>query len=1126
VTAVPSNFEFLAAWPQLAEEAVRAERNSYADPRASVFYSRRAVELLVNHLYRVDDTLRAPYKEDLVALLFEPTFKHLVGVSILTKLDYIRKQGNVAVHRTTTIRDTDSLPTVQQLFQAMVWFATRYALTPDQRPSPDLEFVLGTVPKPQPGMVAKTIAQLQKLTEESREKDAALAAALADNVQLESELAIARAEVAAAKAANATVPDTHDYREDETRDLFIDVLLKEAGWPLADARDIEFPVTGMPNNSVGGKGFADYVLWGEDGLPLGVVEAKRTRKDANFGQQQAKLYADALERQFGQRPVIFYTNGYQHWIWDDAMYPPRQVQGFYTRDQLALLIQRRTTRMPLGSLPLDETIAERHYQQRAVRKVSEAFEQKERRALLVMATGSGKTRTVISLADLMIRANWAKRILFLADRVALVTQATNAFKAQLPDAAPVNLVTEKDTEGRVYVSTYPTMMGLIDTGEDDLKRFGPGYFDLIVIDEAHRSVYQKYGAIFEYFDALLVGLTATPKDEIDHNTYGLFNLEDGVPTDSYDLSDAIEEGFLVPPVGKSVATQFVRQGIRYSDLSELEKEQWDLKDWGETGIPDEVDSNAVNKWLFNADTVDKVLQTLMTEGRHVAGGDKLGKTIVFARSKAHADFIDARFNVNYPEYAGHFARVIVSGPSYVQSLIDDLSQTDKLPQIAISVDMLDTGIDIPDVVNLVFFKPVYSKTKYWQMVGRGTRLRPDLYGPGMPKKDFVIFDVCQNIEYFNQDLPSAGGAAVEPLGARLFTARMALLSGIDSAPDDADLSAIRESVAALMHSQVGGMSLNNFLVRPRRAAVERFADASIWTQLSGDDYTVAASLAGLPSATDVLDQDEQAKRFDLFALRAELGILVGDPGFATARARIQGIAAALAEQSAIPVIKNNLQLIAAVATDEWWDDVTVAMIEMARIRLRSLVHLIDSTQKAIVYTDFADTAQVEDIELLTVIPAVNKARFREKAYAFLRSHENDVVLAKIRLGKQLTARDLVALEQIMVEAGFTSSEINDAATEAHGLGLFVRSVVGMDRVAATEALSAFTAGTTQTGNQLAFVTLLIEQLTQRGTVDVELIYSAPFTNYAPTGPEGLFPAAGVVQLIAALRRIRSTAEAS
>ena len=378
----------------------------------------------------------------------------------------------------------------------------------------------------------QTAEQLQQLEASLRERDEKLAALLADKTTLDEELKRLRAEVAAAKQAATAQPDTHDYSEAETRDYFIDLLLKEAGWPLDQPRDREFEVSGMPNNQ--GKGFVDYVLWGDDGKPLGLVEAKRTRRDARVGQQQAKLYADCLEQQFGQRPLIFYSNGYEHWLWDDTHYPPRAVQGFYKKAELELAIQRRSTRKPLAAGDINPAIVERYYQTRGIRRIAEAFERDhDRKALVVMATGAGKTRTVIALCDLLMRCNWAKRVLFLADRVALVNQAVNAFKRHLPDASPVNLVTEKDAEGRVFVSTYPTMMGLIDETRDGQRRFGVGHFDLVIIDEAHRSVFQKYRAIFDYFDSLLVGLTATPKDEVDRNTYSLFDLENGVPTDAY-----------------------------------------------------------------------------------------------------------------------------------------------------------------------------------------------------------------------------------------------------------------------------------------------------------------------------------------------------------------------------------------------------------------------------------------------------------------------------------------------------------------------------------------------------------------------------------------------------------------
>ncbi len=484
---------------------------------------------------------------------------------MFSKARVINTLGNRAVHSHRPVPEADSVVAVRELFHVAYWLARTYGRA--TRPVPGLSFDAAALPRP--GAAAQQSAeQLQRLEASLRERDEKLAALLSDKSALDEELKRLRAEVAAVKQAAAAQADTHDYSEAETRDYFIDLLLREAGWPLDQSRDREFKVSGMPTTANGGsgQGFVDYVLWGSDGRPLGVVEAKRTRHDPRVGQQQAKLYADCLERQFGQRPVIFYTNGYEHWLWDDTRYPPRRVQGFYKRPELELLIQRRTTRRPLAEAPINSEIIERHYQTRGIRRATEAFERDhDRKALLVMATGAGKTRTVIALCDLLMRCNWVKRVLFLADRVALVNQAVNAFKRHLPDASPVNLVTEKDAEGRVFVSTYPTMMGLIDEARDEQRRFGVGHFDLVIIDEAHRSVFQKYRAIFDYFDSLLVGLTATPKDEVDRNTYGLFDLEDGVPpADS--LEEAVRDGYLVLPRAVSVPLRFQREGIKYDDL--------------------------------------------------------------------------------------------------------------------------------------------------------------------------------------------------------------------------------------------------------------------------------------------------------------------------------------------------------------------------------------------------------------------------------------------------------------------------------------------------------------------------------------------------------------------------------
>jgi len=1143
MSAAPSNFSFLqAGWPELFAEASRAEKVLATDPRTSCFYARRTLELAVAWLFRADPALKMPYKADLSAFLFEPSFKVLAGPALHAKMEVIRKQGNSAVHSTRPVQQADALAVLRELFQVAFWLARHYGRGPGARPDPDLQFRADLLPQQDGGTSAQTQAALQKLAQDLTDRDAAVIAAQQKAAALDQELARLRAEVAAAKAANNATPDAHNYDEEQTRDLYVDLLLKEAGWALDQPRDREFEVAGMPSSQ--GAGYVDYVLWGDDGKPLAVVEAKRTRRDARVGQQQAKLYADCLQTQFGQRPLIYYTNGYEHWFWDDSQYPPRPVQGFHKKAELQLLVQRRDSRKSLAGLSINGAIVERHYQQRAIRRIAETFEQdKQRKALVVMATGAGKTRTVIALVDLLMRGNWAKRVLFLADRVALVRQAVNAFKAHLPDASPVNLVTDKDAEGRVYVSTYPTMMGLINDAQDGKRRFGVGHFDLIIVDEAHRSIYQKYRAIFGYFDSLLVGLTATPKDEIDRNTYSLFDLENGVPTDAYGLDDAIAEGYLVPPRAVSVPLKFQREGIKYADLSEDDKEQWEALDWDdEGGMPDEVNGDAVNKWLFNTDTVDKVLETLMTRGLTVAGGDRLGKTIVFAKNNDHAEFIAQRFNANYPHYQGLFARVITFKTEYAQSLIDDFSGKDKAPHIAISVDMLDTGIDVPEVLNLVFFKIVRSKTKFWQMVGRGTRLCENLLGPGEHKKEFLIFDFCQNLEYFSQNLPETGGAAGQPLGQRLFNARLELIGALDKrlTADGRQVveaatmgnvrlteEGVRRDTASLLHSIVAGMSLDNFVVRPQRRWVETWANADAWNRMTSEQLSdVGIHLSGLPTA--VRDDDEDAKRFDLLMLRLQLCALRAEPGFDRLRTAVRDIADGLSELGGIPAVREQMLLIEAVAGDEWWQDVTLLMLEQARRHLRALVKLLEATRRKVVYTDFEDElGEATEMALPLGGSAGDFERFRAKARAFLRAHEDHLALHKLRRNQPLTKADLAELERMLSESGVgTAQDIDRAKREANGLGLFIRSLVGLDRHAAREALAGFIAGKQFSANQIEFVNLVVNHLTERGYMEPGLLYEPPFTAYAPQGPDALFTSAQVEELFGVLVQVKAMALAA
>ncbi len=1155
-----SQFSFLSPeFAEVYEHAARAESLAHADPRAACFYARFSLEVLVKWLYRHEANLRDPFEHTLSAYIHEASFKNLVGEKLVAKARIIKDLGNNAVHDSQAVSFTKAATALRELFHISYWLVRTYAK--GAKPDPAITFSPDALPKTS-AVEARTLGQLQEIArrfaETVKARDEAEAKRLAsetERAKLEDEIAALRAQIAQVKAANSHRADTHDYDEAATRDTFIDLLLNEAGWPLDKLQDREYRVTGMPNEK--GEGFVDYVLWGDDGKPLGLVEAKRTKRDPRVGQQQAKLYADCLETQFGQRPVIFYTNGYEHWIWDDTRYPPRPIQGFLTKDELELAIRRRETLKPLGSVEIDRAIVERYYQTRAIRRVADTFENdRQRKALLVMATGSGKTRTVIALADLLMKANWARRILFLADRVALVNQSVNAFKTFLPAASPVNLVTDKEATGRVYVSTYPTMMGLIDEARDGKRRFGPGHFDLIVIDEAHRSVYRKYGAIFDYFDSLLVGLTATPKDEIDRDTYRLFNLQRGVPTDAYSLEEAVKDTYLVPPKAVSVPLKFQREGISYEDLSDEEKEAWDAIEWDEEGtVPDRIESTAVNKWLFNKDTVDKVLEHLMTHGLKVANGDRIGKTIIFAKNHDHAQFIASRFDENYPHMKGSFARVIDFKTEYAQSLIDDFSQPEKAPHIAISVDMLDTGIDVPEVVNLVFFKIVRSKTKFWQMIGRGTRLCQDLFGPGQHKEFFAVFDFCQNFEFFNQNPDLAEGSLGDSLSKRLFASRVELIAELDrmlgrdappASSDDysqpptpissvgepgskADLEAqygiLRDDLAKRLRDEINGMSVDNFLVRPKRRLVEKYAADNAWTRLGLDEQTeLVDNVAGLPSS--FVDDDLPAKQFDLLIFRTQLAGLRQEKAFEGFRKKVSLIASLLQDLANVPMVAKELELIIDLQSDEFWQDITIPMLETVRRRLRELVKLIEVKQRPIVVTDFEDEIGPGiTVELKGISAGTDMDRFRLKVRHFVRAHENHIAILKLRRNEPLTPTDLSELENMFLDAGIAAPTDIEQVQAEGGLGLFVRSLVGLERDAAKRAFDTFLSGRNLSADQIEFLNMVIDHLTERGAMDPRLLYESPFTDLNDLGIAGVFADGDVAQVISILEDVRRRAAA-
>jgi type I restriction enzyme R subunit len=1122
-----SNFAFLPTeFRTIAESATQAEGHIMGDPRAACFHARFTLEAIVHWLYRHDSSLSPSHEHNLGTLLYDTSFRNLLPQPVFHKARLIHKLGNIAVHQSQPVPSSNALQAVKDLHHLCHWLVRSYISVPQQQSTNWQDNLLppvldrnAVVPRAElETLKTQLIAQNKEAKERQQKQDA-----------LDAEVQALRKRLTAARIEKEQQQDTHDFNEAATRSALIDVELKQAGWPLDDPQNREYKVSGMPISSGNstGIGYADYVLWGDDGRPLAVVEAKKSTLDPKIGQQQAKLYADCLEQMHGQRPLIFYSNGYSTWLWDDSRYPPRQVAGFYSKSELTRLLHRRSHATPLDKVPINEKIAGRYYQLRAIRSIASHFTEARRKALLVMATGTGKTRTAIALVDLLQRAGWAKRVLFLADRVSLVRQACNAFKEHLPVSSPVNLVTEKNSQGRVLLSTYPTMMGLIartsnttrnKTGnkqgtQQATTHFGVGYFDLIIIDEAHRSVYRKYSTIFQYFDALLVGLTATPREEVDKNTYDLFELQQGMPTDAYELDQAVRDGFLVPPRVAQVDMRFPGQGIDYDELSKEEQAQWENLDWGDDEnpdrFPDKINAGAINSWLFNQDTVDKVLCHLMEQGHQVEGGDRLAKTIIFARNHQHAAFIEERFNAHYPKYAGQFARVIDNTIKHAQDLIDDFELQDKAPHIAISVDMLDTGIDVPAVANLVFFKPVFSRIKFWQMIGRGTRLCPELFGPDQDKEDFRVFDFCFNFDFFRENPEGINATDTPPLSTRLFRARVQLLSHLQTHPETDPDTTLRRSIADGLHQEISGLERENFIVRMHLQAVERFQHRSTWDQLSENDQVLLQrDLACLPSSPQ---DDIKSRLFDLTALRMQLALLEGG-SIERSRQRIVEIAMLLeANKSSIPAVKAQLAYLRALQENEFWQGIDLDALEKLRLRLRELVPLLDRQERKLVYTDFQDEVLTVREDEPIYIPSMTGAQYEKKVEEYLdtqHNHPDQPVIQQLHRNEAPTAQDMEKLEEALKAIGGSEGKelLADLLTRQNTpcLAFYIRSLVGLEQSVARAAFAEFLNTPGLTPQQIRFFELLIEQLTARGILDSGALYQPPFILLHAGGPDGLF----------------------
>ncbi len=1078
-----SNFSFLNKDPKYKEIAIacmEAEKAISVSNSTAAVQTRRALEIAVKWTYRYDSDLSVPYNDKLSALVHHYEFKEILDEKIFPRIKFIITLGNKAAHTIKPVSRDQAVQSLSNLYDFISWIDFSYSTKIHDAPF-------------NPSLLVKSSALERKTRQMQQELAAKQAAWEAEKKKLEDLLKSVeeRQKATEQRKENQASKDfvCSDISEFKTRKIYIDLALEMAGWEIGTNCIEEVEVSGMPNTS--GKGYVDYVLYADNGKPLAVIEAKRTSEDPRKGKTQARLYTDCLEKEHGVRPLIFYANGFETWFWDDVDYPERLVSGFFTKDELDWVDYRKSNKQPINSVEFNDSIADRPYQKKAIQAVCDSLESGQRKALLVMATGSGKTRTAISLVDVLQRNGWIKHILFLADRRELVKQAKKSFAALLPSLSICNLLDSKDDpNSRMVFSTYPTMMNAIDSAKskDGSKLFTAGHFDLIIIDESHRSIYKKYQDIFTYFDGCLLGLTATPKSDIDKNTYSIFDIENNVPTFAYELDEAIDEEYLVPYNTIETKMRFMEQGIHYDDLPEDEKEQWE--DTFDDDVKD-ISGEALNKFLFNENTVDTVLQDLMVKGIHVEGGDTIGKTIVFAKSTRHANFILERFNKLYPEYKGKQADVIYNGIKYVDDLIEKLATPEKKPQIAISVDMLDTGIDIPELVNLVFFKKVRSKAKFWQMIGRGTRLRENLFGIGMHKESFLIFDYCGNFEYFRVNKNGIEARMVKSLTENLFNVRVRIAQALQHLDYQTDpYQTHRTELVNELHKAVCSIDETRFSSQLRIETIHKYNRIEAWENI-GD--TMARELEVQVAVLIVpIDENELAKRFDHLMYTIEFAYLTGLP-VSKPKARVIQTAERLSEKGNLAQVKQHATLIAHIQTDDYWDNADLFSHEKVRETLRDLTVLLEKENTEIYYTNFTDEV-MEVAENEGEYGVSDLQSYRKKVNAYLKQHQDDLVVYKLRNNKELTERDIKHLEKLLWEELGTEEDYKETFGD-EPLVKLVAGLVGLEREAANQLFSDFINDQSLNSQQMEFVTLIVNHVADNGSLDKNVLNDHPFNKH-------------------------------
>ncbi len=1118
-----SNFEFLkstAEYALFAPSCLEAEKIYASVPAMCAVGCRKALELAVKWVYSADNTMKMPYRDNLQSLIHEPDFRFAVDHNTWGKLPFIIKLGNLAVHTGRSVQAADALASLRALFEFVQWID--YCYGPDYRERVFDETLIPT---------EKIVVDTRKIREQESllwEKEAQIEALRRQIEQMSAQYTAQKEQHKQERTFEA-----EDLSEFRTRKTYIDVDMKEMGWKFsgtdADVQE-EYPVDGMAG-VVGQTGFVDYVLFGKDGLPLALVEAKRTSRDPNTGRRQALLYADCLERRFNRRPMMFTTNGFETYFWDDQTSPQRKVSRIFSKEDLQKLMNGRTQRLDLMSVPIDDKITDRYYQKEAIRAVCEQISQGFRKHLLVMATGTGKTRTASSLTDVLSRGKYVTNVLFLADRTALVKQARDDFRNYLPDMSLCNLCSNKDDrQARIVFSTYPAMLNALDDGrsKDGRRLFTPTHFDLIIIDESHRSIFKKYRAIFEYFDAILVGLTATPKTDVDRNTYDFFEMEHGVPTYAYDYETAVyQDHVLVPYYNYEVRTKFLEEGITYDDLSREDKERYE-DDFLEDGLmPEFIPSEKLNRFVFNETTVDLVLQDLMERGIRVAGGDRLGKTIIFAQNKRHAEFILERFNKLYPQYCGTFAQRVICDDAYAQTVIDDFKMPEREPHIVVSVDMMDTGIDVPEAVNLVFFKKVRSKAKFWQMIGRGTRLCKGLScldqidGEYTDKRRFLIFDYCGNFEFFREHKEGYESRDTKTLSENIFGKQIRLIMALqESAFAGDDYQAWRSEIAGACQDRILELRPDLITVKLRMEYVEKYRKPEAFVFISESDR--GELLSQLAPLVYLKDTDEFAKRFDNFMYGLMLAHAEQMPAFRYARKQLCEMASLLEQKISIPQVREKLPLIREIQCDAFWKANDLLLLEKVRRELRELIKFLEESgdrEKHIV-TRLTDPV-IDRKEGALLDAAYDFEDYRAKVNRYVNENGDTLAIHKLTHNIPLTDGDYQELERVLTsELGSRQDyerEFGDTP-----FGLLIRRIAKLDHDAAMQAFSAFINDESLNQKQIAFVRKIINHIERNGYMEnVSLLTKPPFDK--PVSFLKLFDAKTRTALMSAINTVRDNA---